>query len=142
MGKELIIGDGIGELIWVNLNLLSFFNFIKKRKKKKTWQELLLIFFFNNESLQSLSISNKNGLCLLGNSNGLINMIKIQKIIKQSEYSKYGFFLNNGSFLLKNFLFISNLHFGKINSIVWHPIFENVLVSCGDDSHINIWRIN
>jgi len=143
MGKELIIGDGIGELIWVNLNLLSFSNFFKRKKKKeKMWQELLLLFFFNNESLLSLSNSNKNGLCLLGNSNGLINMIKIQKIIKQSEFSKYGFFLTQGSFFLKNFLFISNLHFGKINSIVWHPIFENVLVSCGDDSHINIWRIN
>jgi hypothetical protein len=35
MGKELIISDGIGELIWVNLNLLSFFNFFKKKKKKE-----------------------------------------------------------------------------------------------------------
>jgi WD40 repeat protein len=32
-------------------------------------------------------------------------------------------------------------HEGDVNHVEWHPVKDNLLVSCGDDNLIKIWNL-
>ena len=140
IGKEVVLGNGTGELIILNLNSFNPYISFNKRDEKK-YQKLLLIFFFGPDTLNFVSLSNKNYFYASGNSSGLINLAKKQKIIKNRGVSKNKVLEGKFTASLSPGSIFSCFHFGKVNTILWHPIFENIFVSCGDDSFLNIWRV-
>jgi len=135
LGKELTSGNAMGELICLNFHL-------DNTKKKEEWEkETVILFFFSFCSIHSINQSNKNYIRSIGNSIGLVNLAKNQKIMKKFDREKNWIFKGKNNFYLFIYIHVSTFHFGKINNIIWHPIFGNIFLSCGDDSIINIWKI-
>lgn len=141
-GKELIIGNGIGEIFFLDLNSESFLDIKKKTKLNRIhYGNLKNLVFLNYDSIQYTSQSERNYLFLNGSSNGTVILTKNQITIKSKKFTKNGIYLKKNNFFFRILSLIVNSHYGKINSIIWHPFFENVFVSCGDDSNLNIWRV-
>ena len=138
LGKELIIGNGIGELTYLNFHLKDDRGLTVKTNLEK---ETILIFFFSCYTIHSLNMSNKNFLHSIGNSIGLMNLAKNQKFMKKMKMKKNWSFERENCFFLNINAHLSSFHFGKINKIIWHPIFGNIFLSCGDDASLNIWKI-
>lgn len=141
-GKKLFYGNGIGEVVWVNLINRSSCDSKKKFNIKKALHiEILGFFLINIDCIHSIVQATKNSLYLIGNSIGVLDILKKQRINKKAVLKNFDIFKKKKAFLLKPLAKIPTLHFGKINSITWHPIFDNIFMSCGNDSIINIWKV-
>lgn len=68
-------------------------------------------------------------------------MVKNKKLTKKLDLKKNKTANIELYFKLKPFVLAPHIHFGKINAISWHPIFDNIFASSGDDSTINICRL-
>jgi|NorSeaMetagenome_1021524.scaffolds.fasta_scaffold15438_2 WD40 repeat protein len=136
-GQKIISGNTAGELLLINLVTIKDFMTLKKKR----YPELLTIFFSNNGTISSLAQSDKHFIFSFGNIQGNINMVKNKKLTKKLDLKKNKTANIELYFKLKPFVLAPHIHFGKINAISWHPIFDNIFASSGDDSTINICRL-
>jgi WD40 repeat protein len=135
-GENIIIGNGAGEIFWLRLIRKNSFSM-----ERNVISRSLTINFSSLDSINFLSKSEKNHLYSTGNSIGVANILKSQKIARKSKFSRYKIFRGENFFLINSLFLVNSFHFGKINSILWHPVFDNIFVSSGDDSVLNIWRV-
>lgn len=140
IGREVLLGNGIGELIMLQINSLKPCYSFDKRIERE-FQKLLMIFFFGLDTLNSITLSTKNYFFASGSSSGMVGLAKKQKIFKKWKFSKNKIVKRKLDVVLTPISILSNFHFGKVNAIIWHPIFDNIFLSCGDDSFLNIWRV-
>jgi len=97
-------------------------------------------FFSNNTITSSLAISCKHYIISMTNFHGNITIIKNKKLTQKFDLKKKKISHVEFDYNLKPFLTTPQIHFGKINLVTWHPIFDNIFASSGDDSIINICK--
>ena len=85
--------------------------------------------------------SDKHFIFSFGNVQGNVNIVKNKKLTKKLNCKKNKTVHIELNGKLKPFVLAPHIHFGKINAISWHPIFDNIFASSGDDSIINICRL-
>ena len=141
LGKNLILGNGTGEIFFLN-SIVKNTSYLdtKMSLNRKYFPVLFNLVFLSCNSIQNNSRCGRNFLFAVADSNGSINLTKNQKIIRCKK-KKNQICEKKNVLFLKILSLFSNSHYGKINTILWHPFFENVFVSCGDDSNLSIWRI-
>ena len=92
-GKKLFYGNGFGEVVWVNLINRSICTSKKKSKIKKILHiEILGFFLISIDCIHSIVQARKNSLYLIGNSFGVLDIIKRQRIMKKAAVKKFEIF--------------------------------------------------
>ena len=136
-GQKIVSGSTTGELIFINLATIED----PATLKKKRCPEILTIFFSDNGIIPSVAQSDKHFIISFGNVGGNINIVKDKKLAKKLDLKKNRTAHIELQCKIKPFVSVPYIHFGKINTIIWHPIFDNIIASSGDDSIINICRL-
>lgn len=135
-GKRIFLVNSAGELILIDL----IFAKDSMTLKKKKYNKITTIFFSNNTIASSLAISEKHYIILMTNFHGNITIMKNKKLTQKLDLKKNKISHVEFDYNLKPFLSAPQIHFGKVNLVNWHPIFDNIFASCGDDSIINICK--
>jgi WD40 repeat protein len=135
-GKRIFLVNTVGELILIDLIFAKDSMTLKKKKSN----EITTIFFFNNTIVSSLAISDKHYIISITNFQGNITIMKNKKLTQKFDSKKNKISHVELDYNLKPFLSTPQIHFGKINLVNWHPIFDNIFASCGDDSIINVCK--
>jgi WD40 repeat protein len=135
-GKSIFLVNTAGDLILIDL----IFSKDSKTLNKKKYNEIRTIFFSNNTITSSLAISCKHYIISMTNFHGNITIIKNKKLTQKFDLKKKKISHVEFDYNLKPFLTTPQIHFGKINLVTWHPIFDNIFASSGDDSIINICK--
>lgn len=132
-GDKVILCTGKGEIICIPF----YKNFFSQPKKKIKGG--LLFFSFTRNTIQCQALSKINSVLSFSGDDDSLQILKVTKIWSINRNKKLFYKSSKKDSILEIQSSISRAHCGFINCVAWHPRYNNLFASCGDDAVVSIW---